>query len=78
MEQRLPLVPLCIAAGDIGIEILSDIADRNAVIRLGYEFPLFPEHLLEFFILVEEFDDPAAQALDEAHHLEPTLGTLLA
>src|SRR5579885_2528639 len=64
VEQLLPLGPLRLAGGYLRVELLADIADGDAVLRLGDELPLLPEHLLEFLDLVEEFDDPAPHGLD--------------
>ena len=59
-EQRLPLVPLRLAPGDVGIKAPGNIAYGYAVMRLGDELPLFPQHLLEAFDLVQKVDDLVA------------------
>ena len=52
-EQRLPLVPLLLAPGDISVETLIYVPNRNAILSLGDKFVLLPQLFLEPFDLVE-------------------------
>ena len=78
MEQLFPLGPLRLAGGNVGIEALIHIADSDAILCLGDEFPLLPKHFLKAFDLVQKVDDPAADGLDRPRNLEPALGAVLA
>ena len=74
IKQRFPLLPLRLVGGDLRVKRLRDVAHGDAVEGLGDEFAFLPEHLLEVFDLRQEGDDVVAHP-DQAHHLEPALGS---
>src|SRR3989338_3590417 len=78
VEQLLPLGPLWLAGGDLGVKALVDIADGDAILRLGNELALLPEHPLKVFDLREKIDDPRSNSLDDLHNLKPALGMTFA
>ncbi len=73
VKQCLPFFPLCVVGNDVFVEVRSDIAQGNAVLRFGYELALLPEQLLEILNLGQEVDDLSADGLNQAHLLEPAL-----
>ena len=78
VQQLLPLRPLRVAAGDVGIPAPIDGADGYAVPGLRDELALLPQHLLKALDLIQEVDDAAAHRLEHAHDLKPAVGQLLA
>ena len=74
MEECLPLCPLRLASGNLGIKFLGNMSHGDAVEGLGDEFALFPKHLLKLFDLRQKLDNMPAHPLDQAHHLKPAFG----
>src|SRR3989442_15137517 len=71
-EEIHPLFALRIIGGDLGVEILRNAVERNAVLCLHHELLLEPQPLLEVLELSQERDDLARDATD---HLD--LGEIL-
>jgi len=71
LEQFLPFLPLCLALGNLSIEILGDVSHCNAILRLQDEFPFLEKPFLEVLNLSEKFNDAAADRPYNMHNLEP-------